>query len=83
MELCEHPVVLVDCDHPHGTIAGVPAADLRASDRTLTRPVLTLRRPRCGICGATLTRRSLGPRIRAGGDLYDERFRWSHRPRDL
>jgi len=76
MDACEHLLVLVDYDHPHGAIAGVPVAELRSADPARARPVMALRNPRCSACGAALTGRSLGPRTQPGGDLYDERFRW-------
>jgi hypothetical protein len=74
---CEHPLVLVDYDHPHGTTAGVSVAELRASDPTRTRAVMALRNARCGRCGEQLGLRSLGPRVRPGGDSHDGRFVWS------
>ena len=77
IETCEHADVLVDYDHPFGTLSGVPVSELKASDPAKTRPVMTLLNPRCGTCGAELSRRSLTSRIRRGGDLYDPRFAWS------
>ena len=77
IETCEHAEVLVDYDHPFGTLSGVRVAELKASDPAKTRPVMTLLNPRCGRCGAKLSRRSLELRIRCGGDLYDARFAWS------
>jgi hypothetical protein len=77
IETCEHADVLVDYDHPFGTLSGVPVAELKASDAGTTRPVMTLLNPRCGTCGAALSRRSLRSRTRRGGDLFDPRFTWS------
>jgi hypothetical protein len=77
MMACEHPLILVDYGHPHGTIAGVPVADLQNSRPARTREFMSLENPRCGICGTVLSRRQLGARIRPGGDLYDKRFTWS------
>ena len=74
---CGHPVVLVDYDHPHGTLVGVPVADLRGRPAAGGRPVLALRNPRCRACGQGLSGPALAARTRPGGDLHDERFAWS------
>jgi hypothetical protein len=76
-QACQHPVVLVDYDHPHGTLAAVPVAQLHRCSAATSRLIMTLRRARCGTCGAELSRRLLRQRIRCGGDLYDERFVWA------
>ena len=74
MKTCEHADVRVDYEHPFGTLSGVPVVELKASDPANTRPVMTLLNPRCGTCGAPLSRRLLSSRTRRGGDLYDPRF---------
>jgi hypothetical protein len=73
---CEQPAVLVDYDHPHGTVTGVSIAALMASDVSNTRAVMVVRHPRCAVCGAALTRRDVAGRVRRGGDLYDRRLSW-------
>ncbi len=77
VEACEHANVLVDYDHPFGTLSGVPVTELKGSVAAESRTIMTLLNPRCGTCSATLSWRSLGARIRRGGDLYDARFAWS------
>lgn len=74
---CNHPTIIVDYDHPHSTIEGVTVSDLRRSPAAKTRPIMTLRNPRCASCGAPFTRSTLGARIRPGGDCFDKRFRWT------
>ena len=77
IQTCEHADVLVDYDHPFGMLTRVAVTELKASEPGTTRPIMTLLSARCATCGAKLSRRSLGPRIRRGGDLYDARFAWS------
>jgi len=67
--------VLVTYMHSHGDIPAL-VSKLQASPPDRTRPVMTLRNPRCTACGARLSRRVLRPRISCGGDLYDARFRY-------
>jgi hypothetical protein len=73
---CTHAKVRVDYDHPFGLVPDVPLAELQASAPALTRPFMTLDRPRCIDCGVMLTQRMLDARTRPGGDLYDPRFLW-------
>ena len=73
---CPHAEVLVDYDHPAGTIEGVAVADLQASDPARTRQVIVLCNPRCKACGRQLSRQELKERTRRGGDLFDPRFKW-------
>lgn len=73
---CQHPEVLVDYDHPAGTLRGVEVADLQASDPASTRPVMVLCGPRCKACRQPLSQPALKARTRCGGDLFDVRFKW-------
>jgi hypothetical protein len=74
---CSHLSVHVDYDHPHGLVPGVLVAELQATARGRARAVMTLKSPRCSICGVTLERSVLAKRIVVGGDLYDARFIWA------
>ena len=73
---CPHRDVTVDYDHPHGTIEGVLVSHLQETDPTSSRPIMTLRNPRCHACLRPLSRAELRDRIRPGGDLHDPRFLW-------
>jgi hypothetical protein len=74
---CLHHEVIVDYEHPHGTLGGVLIATLRATGAAKTREVMTLRNARCRHCGVALSRRLLGARAKAGGDCFDPRFEWA------
>jgi hypothetical protein len=76
LDVCQHDEVLVDYEHPFGTIAGVRVADLKASAPGETRTVMTLLNARCAACGAGLSEEQLRSRIQLGGDLHDARFKW-------
>jgi hypothetical protein len=56
--ICHHTTVLVDYDHPHGTLV-VRLAELVASDPRTTRDLMVVRRPRCADCGKALSPEAL------------------------
>jgi hypothetical protein len=74
---CPHPEIVVDYEHPHGTLVGVLIATLRRTSAAQSREIMTLRNARCAQCGVALSRRSLGARAKAGGDCFDPRFAWA------
>jgi len=69
-------LITVDYDHPHGMIAGVSIRDLIESPSENARPVMAIRDPKCVECKCVLSKKTLGVRIKKGGDLFDERFIW-------
>lgn len=73
---CEHLDVIVDYDHPHGTLEDVPVRELQASPPERTRLGMCLRNPRCNTCGFLLSPSLLNQRTSPTGDLYDSRFVW-------
>jgi hypothetical protein len=74
--MCKHEKIIVDYLHPHGDIQGVPLKGLQASDPNRTRPIMTLMNFRCADCGKSMHPRELGLRLKKGGDLYDQRFKF-------
>ena len=69
--------VVVDYDHPHGRLVGVPLSEILSTPAEGARKILSISNPRTS-AGDSLNLKSLKQRTMRGGDLEDPRINWSH-----